>query len=314
QSGLCVFVPSGNCMLLGCNSHQITDPVALEDPGTLDPEGTPVKLEVTAGPGELSECTGLVCEDDAPCCNSCNATVGLLVEETPLPLTLDPSWGCATDDCMESATCSPVMAGVGYWVWGHVYPPEDETAPPVFEVDDWCIQTTPDGLSGVYRGLLEPWGGADVQEVEVVVTWDDGWKIALSASPLEGGDSMYDWVYGDIPDQEVTNITVGEADVSFEFNFCEVWEGEAGAPCDGQWNFRTVTARLTSQESSLVGDVTSFGGTGWNPAEDGPSPEDPGPGGGEMEAPMISVMEGPIQLERIPPQEVASQADSTSTP
>lgn len=301
--GFCLYTPSGNCMVLGCNSHQVTDPAIVS--GELDPEGEAVKLAVTAGPGQLEECTGLDCEDDAPCCNSCNATLGLFVGDALLDLSLDPSWGCATDDCMNNAACSPLLAGVTYWVWGHAYPPTEDTTSPSLDVDGWCIQTTEEGLPGVYTGVLEPWQGTH-QEVELTISWNEGWQIGLKAEAIEGesNDYAYYWLEALILDQQVSNITVGEADVSFDFTYCEIWEGQAGEPCAEDWQVRTVSARLTSRENRLEGDVSPFGGTGWSPPEDGPSREDPVPGAGAPEPMPPSPVEGALVVERVPPLEV----------
>lgn len=100
--------------------------------------GNPVYLKVEAsvrvGP---AACTFLPCPENSPCCNTCFAPLVIGNKAFWIPLLGQGiAFGCQGSECDYSLTCSPMIPGEWYWIWGTLSLIGGEVQ---FFVDAFCL-------------------------------------------------------------------------------------------------------------------------------------------------------------------------------
>ncbi|MCB9731784.1 MAG: hypothetical protein H6745_04005 [Deltaproteobacteria bacterium] len=136
---------------------------------------------------------GVIREDANQACNDgpyCDCVAGAVVEDATGRLPIAPSgaggtWGCGSTGCATPEwMCTPVEHERAYWLTGKVSqrvffadvpageaPGAAPAPPPEVElsVGDYCLQTTPAGLAGLYRGVFESLGDAAPRYAELTI-------------------------------------------------------------------------------------------------------------------------------------------------
>jgi hypothetical protein len=211
------------------------------------------------GPAKLVG--SVVLADNADCDgDGCTCSGGLALTDGGVRTTLGPEPNAATGDwqCEESGcdawslTCGPLNGGGEYWVWGQAVEMPVETnagadtgaegvgasvIKPDFEVTDFCLATTPAGLVGDYRGIVEI-GGLDVPLAARISHNDGAWS--LRSEPLPCADCT-DGISPipthtmalEVGDGVVTIDTTSSAGFVVEARF-ESWRNQLVGPSNGQ--------------------------------------------------------------------------------
>ena len=257
---LCVFVPSGNCMRMDCNSHQVTAAEELTADDFLSEGPREVKLAVHVDVGPPQGCTEADCPESRPCCNTCDGDVALVSDGVPLDLAVvgQAAWSCVVDSCGLDGACDPVVLGAAYWIWGEIQPSGRGEVAPVFQVEDWCMQPTPESLAGRWEGRFES-GSIPAQDWALDIAAPEGvWQMSISTTQVESGLGPGGIV---LPEQTLTNVYVEETTVGFDFLWCEDWGQRQ--PCQEEWEQITGHMDLRTGRDSLSGTVFPFGSGVW---------------------------------------------------
>jgi hypothetical protein len=242
--GECVHADDGSCEIKSCSGQNLSDPIQFY----ALPEGAAAKMALEVDTDTGSSCTEAACQEDNPCCNTCDAQLYLMVpeqlgNEIPYDATqTNMAWNCQTDDCGGSQSCQPVNVGHVYWIWGHItYTPfqsteSDEDADPAEDsaalpaapqpfllIEDWCIPTIPSELVGDYHGFYEdPTDGA--RQMTLTIEHDeagDSWSVSLDSESQCDGET-YALCSTHIPVQAATAVVIGDGSLSFDVRACAV--------------------------------------------------------------------------------------------
>lgn len=282
--GACRYVDEPHCVS-ECHSKNALSP---SDARWIPWPGDAVKVAGTAVP------TG-----DGLYCEACTCTADLGISDATSALTLLPpqdvssSWSCSVEQCggggiMPAVDCQPLHNDVAYWVWGvasDAWTPlsgaewpwsegeggeEDGAGAPRPEIDrvrveDFCLQTTPAGLVGRYRGHYRPLQ-ADLEvpvTATISVTANGSTVIAFEPGACPGCPS---WFRPAVPN--TVELTLGDGFVTFD----------AVAPGACDWNTAPASFRLYSRRNQLVGDYVDewMVDGGFFDGDEGPPREDPG--------------------------------------
>jgi len=251
-AGACAYEtnPACNPSTPGCSSQGVIDSLT-----ATWSVGQNVKVGGAPIPYTTQACTTAACSADDPCCNTCSTTLAIQDAVSAIeaydPTDLGLPWAGSTDSCFAPIATQPPHMDSAYWVWGTVVDPFG--APPApnaiialsgqLQVAGWCIQTTPAGLPGTYKGDI------------TLSTSTTGQAIPVTLVITYGASGDWDWSFeltDDTGQQEftVTNIVIGDGDLSFDIVTLD--------PALGITTSIPVT--LASNENTLSGDLGFLNG------------------------------------------------------
>lgn len=241
-AGQCTYATNPGCnpQTPSCNSQGVIDTfsAATSVGQTVKVAGVPVQWS-------LQTCTDIACSADNPCCNTCSNTLAIKDQagaiESSEPTAAGVPWSATTDSCGELVSTQPPQMDSAYWVWGTVG--VGGPAPPLpngiaialgqLAVKGWCIQTTPAGLPGTYKGEFSSANGQSYAVTLTIVYSSAGWTFSMTD---EAGQLTFAF----------SDIVIGDGSLSFTLE----------ASTQGSASVMPVT--LYSNHNNLSGDLWNF--------------------------------------------------------